>query len=99
MRFTTTETVITVGTVLGYFVAKLISQYHSDTEIFIFNAACLGLAALYCAIRINNITIIVSHNFILTLYYPLHSTGCSIMKVPNVRLCYTKQNAFFMGSL
>ena len=62
VRFTTTETAITVGTVLGYFVAKLISQFYTDTDIFIFNAACLGLAALYCAIRVNNITIIVSHS-------------------------------------
>ena len=60
VRFTTTETSITVGTVLGYFVANLISRYYTDREIFIFNAVCLGLAALYCAIRVNNITIMVS---------------------------------------
>ena len=55
VRFTTTETSITVGTVLGYLICRTITQHSEAYNVFIFTLACFGVSIVYCALRIQNI--------------------------------------------
>ena len=55
VRFSTTETAITVGTVLGYFIIKLMNNYVREVWIFVFTASCFSAALVYAVIRLQDI--------------------------------------------
>ena len=55
VRFSTTETAITVGTVLGYFIIKLMNSYVREVWIFVFTASCFSAALVYAVIRLQDI--------------------------------------------
>ena len=55
VRFSATETSLTCGTFVGYYIAGLVARNFGDLYVFIFTAAYFLLALVYCLVRIDNI--------------------------------------------
>ena len=55
VRFTTTETALTCGTVVGYYVAGVVARLYGDIYVFVLTGSYLLLALLYCCLRLDNI--------------------------------------------